>query len=469
MKKGILLIIVIFIISGCSQIENVNVDNPSTPDNGGENSIDGDRVLDNEGSSQGDIEEDINAEDLQEDKDLTDVAEEEGKTEEDTLLPQEEVEEKKEEKSENKDEQEEEEYTVLNVFNTELPSTINLDIKYDRYHTSYDYFLVLGSNINIRQRPTTQSKVLKKALVYEKLNLVEEVEGEHLERYNSNKWYKVFWKSGDDIEYGYVFGLLGEPRKFQFDKMEESIDRLKNEVDNSKTAYISNYKNRNGISPLYNGKTIDKYGVRRYQAAPAYHEPKWDSEFRYISDGSLVTILEESKSFYKIRTLNFEGEYWIPRKYVTLYNSIKELTQAIVVDRRNQNQGVFEYRDGSWNLISYIFATTGEKAKYKQETELGYFMAIQTRDRFLYLDDETREIAGYAPYAIRFNGGAYIHGVPVEFQIVEGERVDPGIKEYLYTIGTVPRSHKCVRNYSSHAKFLYDWVDIGKSAVIIIE
>ena len=101
MKKGILLVIVIFIISGCSQIENVNVDNPSTPDNGGENSIDGDRVLDNEGSSQGDIEEDINAEDLQEDKDLTEVAEDEGKTEEDTLLPQEEVEEKKEEKSEN--------------------------------------------------------------------------------------------------------------------------------------------------------------------------------------------------------------------------------------------------------------------------------------------------------------------------------------------------------------------------------
>jgi len=159
----------------------------------------------------------------------------------------------------------------------------------------------------------------------------------------------------------------------------------------------------------------------------------------------------------------------VPKKYITTWHSIKELTKVVVIDRKNQNEGVFEFRDGKWNLISYIFATTGEKAKYKEETSLGYFMAIQTRERFLYLDDETREISGYAPYAIRFNGGAYIHGVPVEFEILEEERVDPGIKEYLYTIGTVPRSHKCVRNYTSHAKFLYDWIEIGKSAVIVIE
>lgn len=502
MKKGILSsIIIALLISGCSQPQPVRVDNSLPIDKEKENLTNGNR-----GSTEGDIEENINASDLEEDEYLTEMAEEENKTEEDTLVPQEEVEEELQEEIEEPvqpgepqeevkpqepqdgntgeqgveeitEEQPLDEYPVIKEFNTQLPEDINLDIKYDRYHISYDYFLVLGANINIREKPTTQSKVVTKALVYEKLNLVEAVKGQYLNKFNSDTWYKVFWKNGDEIEYGYVFGTLGQPRSFQFDKMKESITALKNEVDSTTTAYVSNYKNRNGTAPLYKGETEDKYGIKRYQAAPAYIEPKTDSEFRYISDGTLVTILGKSDKFYKIRTLNFEGEHWVPRKFITSWNSIKELTKVIVVDRKNQNEGVFEYRDGKWNLISYTFATTGEKAKYKEETSLGYYMAIQTRERFLYLDDETREIAGYAPYAIRFNGGAYIHGVPVNFEIkIEGEgeeqkeqRIDPGIKEYLYTIGTVPRSHKCVRNYSSHAKFLYNWVEIGKSAVIIIE
>jgi len=41
--------------------------------------------------------------------------------------------------------------------------------------------------------------------------------------------------------------------------------------------------------------------------------------------------------------------------------------------------------------------------------------------------------------------------------------------EYSSTIGTTPRSHKCVRNYTSHAKYLWDWSEIGKTAVIVIE
>lgn len=479
MKKIIVILtVVLFILSGCSQTGAVNVDNELPLGNEKQSLSPEDEDIDNEGSNEGDIEEDVNASDLKEDEELTEMAEEENKTEEDTLLPQEEVEEQKHRESENTETHEEEtegegvqvEYTVLESFETHLPESINIDIQYNKYPVSYDYFLVLGANINIREKPTTESKVINKALVFEKLNLLERVKGQYLERYKSDIWYKVFWKKGDQVEYGYVFGLLGVPRNFQFEKMEKVVNNLKNEVDNNKTAYVSNYKNRNGVAPLYNNsETVDEYGIKRYQAAPAYNEANTDAPFRYIADGTLVTILEKNDKFYKIRTLNFEGEYWVPRKYITLYNSINELKQAIVVDRNNQNQGVFEYRDGKWSLISHTYATTGEKAKYKEETSLGYYMAIQTRDRFLYLDDETREIAGYAPYAIRFNGGAYIHGVPVEFEIIEDERVDPGMKEYLYTIGTVPRSHKCVRNYTSHAEFLYNWVEIGKSAVIIIE
>lgn len=478
MKKRILLLIIAaLVISGCSKLQAVPVNNSLPIDNEKEN-----LNHEHEISSQGDIEEDVNTSDLKEDQDLTRMAEEEHKTEEDVLLPQEEVEEELEQPIDEKpddvsdegtndvnDEESQDEYKVISVFNTQLPESITLDMKYDKYPTSYDYFLVLGANINVREKPTTDSKVVRKALVYEKLNLVESVKGQYLKKFNSDTWYKVFWKNKDEVEYGYVFGALGEPRNFQFEKMETAINNLKKEVDTNNTAYVSNYKDRNGMAPLYNNEAVDKYGAKRYQAAPVYLEPKTSSEFRYISDGTLVTILDKNNEFYKIRTLNFEGEYWVPKKYITFWHSIKELTKVVVIDRKNQNEGVFEFRDGKWNLISYIFATTGAKTKFKEETSLGYFMAIQTKARFLYLDDETREISGYAPYAIRFNGGAYIHGVPVEFQIVDDKRIDPGIKEYLYTIGSIPRSHKCVRNYSSHAKFLHDWVKIGKTAVIVIE
>lgn len=79
-----------------------------------------------------------------------------------------------------------------------------------------------------------------------------------------------------------------------------------------------------------------------------------------------------------------------------------------------------------------------------------------------YFHDGTRDLAGYAPYACRFTNGAYIHGVPTS-------DVDAEIIEYSSTLGTIPRSHMCVRNASSHSKFVYDWVKIKESVVFVID
>jgi hypothetical protein len=415
-------------------------------------------------SSTRDIEEDVNSINIKEDEDLTKRAQIENKTEEDTLISQEEV------KEDTKIEDiKREEYVIVKTFNTQLPNSIIEDIKYDKYSISYNYFLILSKNINIREKPTTNSKVLGKGSYFEKINIIEAVKGENIKKYGDDIWYKVFWKEADQIKYGYVFSLLGEAREFQFNKMVESLNILKDQVENNKTAYIANYKNRNGKAPLYKGTTTDDYGERRYQSAPAYTKPTVRSLFRYIPDGTLVSILDKKEGFYKINTLDFQGDYWVPKKFISFRNSIKNLKKVIVVDRKNQNEGVFQYEEGKWNLLSYVFATTGEKSKYKLETALGYFMAIERKPKFLYFKDGTREIAGYAPYAIRFMGGSYIHGVPVSFKMINDKRVDPGMREYLFTIGTVPRSHRCVRNYTSHAKFLYDWIEIGESAVIVIE
>lgn len=94
---------------------------------------------------------------------------------------------------------------------------------------------------------------------------------------------------------------------------------------------------------------------------------------------------------------------------------------------------------------------------------------MEKKERFQYLKKDSQNIAGYAPFATRFSGGAYLHGIPVAYEEKNGEKIDPGYKEYLQTIGTFPRSSMCVRNFTSHAQFIYNWMDINNGAVIVIE
>lgn len=359
--------------------------------------------------------------------------------------------------------------SIIQSYNTQLPANLPLSLKYDRYKVDTDYLVVLNEGVNIREQPDTGSKLLRTAQYLERFKLEAAVKGQVPENHKSDMWYEISWTSGSVSNTGYIYSELSTPRSFQFEKMLDAVNKLQERTIAHISGYIANYKNRNGQAPAYKDKTEDLYGVDRYQSAPAYLEASTSSDFRYITDGTHVSILGETDSFYKISTLNFEGEYFVPKKYVAFGEAVKELKKAIVVDRENQNEGIFELIDNKWHLVSYIYATTGETAKYKQATDLGYYTAIQKVESFRYLDDITKEIAGYAPYAIRFNGGAYVHGVPIDYKKVDGALVDPGMQEFLYTIGTIPRSHKCVRNYTSHALFLYNWVEIGSSAVIVIE
>ena len=37
------------------------------------------------------------------------------------------------------------------------------------------------------------------------------------------------------------------------------------------------------------------------------------------------------------------------------------------------------------------------------------------------------------------------------------------------TLGTTPRSHMCVRNATSHAKFVYDWAPVNETIVFVFD
>lgn len=372
------------------------------------------------------------------------------------------------EENEEKDEETENGLDVIEAFNTRLPEDIPVDLKYDKYPISYDYLLMLKSS-NIRQMPSTDSSVIGKVGTMERIALVAEIKGEYLEQWDSDSWYQVEWYEDEELKTGFIFSALAEVRHFQFQKMAEAIAELESFSSLNTLAHISNYKNRNGIPPKIGGKTKDPYGNKRSQSAAGYEEPDKSSKFRYIPDGTLLQVLEKKDGFTKVKAIGLDGEYWVQDKYVNTKNSLKEFKKAIIVDRRYQNQGVFELIDGKWTLIAYGLSTTGRNGPYSFVTPLGYYMAIEKKDRFLYYKDGTTIIDGYAPYAVRFSGGGYIHGVPVKFKIENGSRIDPGMREFLHSIGTTPQSHMCIRNYTSLAKFIHGWVDIGETAIIVIE
>ncbi|QHI71874.1 L,D-transpeptidase [Aminipila terrae] len=272
------------------------------------------------------------------------------------------------------------------------------------------------------------------------------------------------------IQAPYTYVVNGQNRRFQFNVMREKIGVAEKAIGKYRLTYIDNYKNQNGKAPKYKGGEVDALGNERSAAAPAYANINKLNEFVYLTDGTLVEVLEEDGEYTLIGVVGTDLEYSVPREYVASDDCLMSLKKVIVVDRTNQNIATFEKKEGNWNITSYSMATTGKVGKYHQPTPLGYYYAIEKKPKFFYVKDGTNDIQGYAPYAVRFNAGAYIHGVSTTYKhAADGTRIDPGINEFSNSIGTVPLSHKCVRNYTSHAKFIYDWYEHGKTIVIVIE
>lgn len=340
---------------------------------------------------------------------------------------------------------------------------VAFQLKYDKYLLTYTYLLIENETANIRKGPSQEEPILKTASKNEKLSYIETVK-------NIKKWYYITWNEGEQQLFGFLDVDSAVKRIFQFDKMHEAILKAEKAATKGPLTYIDNYHNIKGHAPKYQGGELDNKGGRRSQSAPGYIDTSNLSEFDYLEDGTLVRILSSDSQYTQIALVKDESEYYVPNKYVVAPPAVISINKAIVIDRTNQNEVVFEKIDQEWKVISHTLATTGKIGEYHQPTPLGYFYAMEKRDKFYYYKDGTYIIQGYAPYTIRFAGGAYVHGVGINYKYNDdGTRTDPGMVEYSETIGTVPLSHKCVRNYTSHAKFLYDWYTPGEVIVIVIE
>jgi len=340
---------------------------------------------------------------------------------------------------------------------------VAFQLKYDKYPLTFMYLLVQNETVNIRKGPFMTEPVLRAVSKNEKLNYMETIT-------NDSKWYHVTWQENDQQLFGFINADVVTKRIFQFDKMHEAVLKAEKVAAAGPLTYINNYHNLKGYAPLYQGEELDKIGGRRSQSAPGYSNLADLNEFNYLGDGTLVRVLSSGSQYTRVASVKDERVYFVPNKYIVTPAAITAVKKAVVIDRVNQNEVVFEKTGQEWKVISYTLATTGTTGKYHQPTPLGYYYGIEKRERFYYYKDGTTSIQGYAPYSIRFAGGAYLHGVPVNYKFnSEGGRVDPGRIEFSKTLGTLPLSHKCVRNFTSHAKFLYDWYTPGEVIVIVIE
>ncbi|NDV60753.1 L,D-transpeptidase [Bacteroides sp. 519] len=260
-------------------------------------------------------------------------------------------------------------------------------------------------------------------------------------------------------------------REFQWDKIREVLAKLENiQREPQPWGILQNRKNRNGEAPLVANwirneykNVADSLGIERFQGIPLYLLTDSVLPVRYGRDGELVRLtLSNDSNYIGAQTVHVPGSFMIPRKYVQVIDTII-FKKIAFVDRENQNITTLERGDDTWMVRSMNPATTGQhRPPYANDTPLGIFVIQEKKDKMYYLVDGTSTIAGYAPWASRFTNGGYIHGVPVN-------NPNGKIIEYSQTLGTIPRSHMCVRNASSHAKFVYDWAAVGEGLVVVIE
>ncbi|MDH6354100.1 hypothetical protein M2132_000422 [Dysgonomonas sp. PH5-45] len=261
-------------------------------------------------------------------------------------------------------------------------------------------------------------------------------------------------------------------RVFQWDKIKERLALVENmQRKPAMWAVLQNYKNLNGQAPLVKVWNRDEYkrisdtlGVERYQSVPLFLENDTLEAELYGRDGSLVRYLEDVSDFVKVEIAETKKEWLVPKRYIKTIGDTVVFNKAVFVDVTNQNIATLEKTDTCWVVRSMNPATTGKhRPPYGQETPTGLFVVQDKRSTMIFLQDGSlTEHAGFAPYASRFTNGAYIHGVPVNLP-----RTD--IIEFSSTLGTTPRSHMCVRNASSHAKFVYDWAPKYEALVFVLD
>lgn len=382
------------------------------------------------------------------------------------------------------------------VENTEAERTIPVELKIlPLYERNIEYsgelppvdYLFTNSRVNIRSKPSINGRILGRTKVKEKIEVIGKVVGDRTR--NNRLWYKISYKN----YIGYLHSSLIVKREFRFEEMAKRARNLDFFIAEAKANNRSIERIVQYIpgSSEEDGAPVDMYGNRGEQSIVGiYTNPSGKSSLRYLSDGRIVSIKKRDPRGVLVTIPDSMRTYRIESGKTRRIDIDKGINRVIVIDLKNQNQGIFLKKEGVWQLISYSLVTSGiNNNRDSYETPKGYFLVGNTVRQVIFpyeekvkkqdlggevVEDITEEgldegdneedyeiVKKYsrANYGIRFSGGGYIHGIPLKDDIVEKLGNEKAVRERkeraIITLGTYKRSHKCVRSPEEHESFLY--------------
>ncbi|MGL5579690.1 MAG: L,D-transpeptidase family protein [Cetobacterium sp.] len=346
---------------------------------------------------------------------------------------------------------------MLEKYTEVIPLGVKINIKNNESEPEFlNYVFVKTIDAPIRKESSINSQEIMRLPYNTKMKVLEKI------KVGKNDWYKVSIKTttGESV-IGYVSANLVSIRKFRFEKMNKKVEDLSNFLKSeaklgkelvSTNTYIPNPKNENM------NRLKDKYGVSADQNAVGMY----GDEIIYIPDRSLMSIESLEGDYAYVNVFSIPEKPLKVHKRVLSRNPVvnSNFKKVIVIDLENENQGIFEKnKNEEWELISYTLNKTGLESTLGFETPKGNFIVPVAKYEMFYTDQYGR-LAGLAKYAIRFSGGGYIHGTPIDFE--ENINRDFFLEQKDGTLGTLEGTRKCIRNSEAHIKFLFDWITNGK-------
>ena len=340
-------------------------------------------------------------------------------------------------------------WSTIAVYDNKIPDNIIINEKYAGGHPKVlDYVFVRSRVANLRDLPSTKGKVVSKYYYNTKLIALEKI-------YDyGNIWYHVRDAKGTE---GYISGNLVRKRIFRFQKALDKIDELQKFIKTqealgreiaSTNSYVPNPNNQNFK------RQKDKYGTSLDQSIIG--KAVGTNEEIYIPDRSILAIIEKGKTTSRVKVASIKEELIISNSSISTNPKVKDnFTKVVAIDVANQNMIVFEKNNGRWEVISYVYSKTGIESQLGFETPKGFYIAPMAKYVMPY-NGEGGDKQGYARYAIRFSGGGYLHGTPINYD--EEINKEFFMKQKETTLGTFTGTRKCIRTTEEHAKFLFDWM-----------
>ncbi|MGL5710186.1 MAG: SH3 domain-containing protein, partial [Cetobacterium sp.] len=329
---------------------------------------------------------------------------------------------------------------MLEKYTEVIPLGVKINIKNNESEPEFlNYVFVKTIDAPIRKDSSINSQEIMRLPYNTKMKVLEKI------KVGKNDWYKVSIKTttGESV-IGYVSANLVSIRKFRFEKMNKKVEDLSNFLKSeaklgkelvSTNTYIPNPKNENM------NRLKDKYGVSADQNAVGMY----GDEIIYIPDRSLMSIESLEGDYAYVNVFSIPEKPLKVHKRVLSRNPVvnSNFKKVIVIDLENENQGIFEKnKNEEWELISYTLNKTGLESTLGFETPKGNFIVPVAKYEMFYTDQYGR-LAGLAKYAIRFSGGGYIHGTPIDFE--ENINRDFFLEQKDGTLGTVEGTRKCIR------------------------